>query len=419
MAQTETPWLRINAKDRRISIQSSHPGFYGDPYSTYEAIRPVAPAFFWEEQGMWCFMNLADVMAILRDRRFGRELVPLPGESPAPTGPAHMPQFAAFNSNSILEREPPVHTRLRALVSRAFVTRNIERLKPRITALAHSLLDGIAPLHETELLSSYATPIPVVVIAELLGVPTAMAPQLLAWSHRMVAVYELGKTLETERAAEVATREFTDFIRSYVDERRRSPSDDLISHLIEAEASGERLSEDELAATCILLLNAGHEATVHATGNAVKTLLEQGTGLAAAFATDAATEATVEECLRFDPPLHLFRRFVEEDLEFAGIPLKRGAEVALLFGAANRDPSRHAQAHLFKPDRPFAGPAAMHATFGGGIHFCLGAPLARLEMQVALPALFRRLPGLRLAEAPRYKDNYHFHGLASLRVAWP
>jgi len=417
----ETPWLSIDASTRSVSIDSSHPGFYGDPYSTYERIRAVAPAFHWREQGIWCFMNAADVGAILRDRRFGRELLPLPGGPPLPPreAPAHLEAFHRFNQASMLEREPPVHTRLRNLVSRAFLSRSIERLKPRIAALATDLAEAIRPRHEAELLRSFATPIPVTVIAELLGVPAAAAPRLLDWSHRMVAIYQLGKTRRTEDDAEAATREFSAFIRGYVAERRTSPADDLITHLIASEDSGGRLSEDELVGTCILLLNAGHEATVHAIGNSVKTLLDERTDLSKAFATDVATEATVEECLRFDPPLHLFRRFAQEDLEVAGVRLSRGDEVALLYGAANRDPGRYADAHVFNPARPSSGGAAAHMAFGGGIHFCLGAPLARLELQVSLPILFRHLPGMQLKGRPRYSDVYHFHGLEALNVAWP
>jgi cytochrome P450 len=410
------PWLRIDAASRRVSLNSADPGFYNDPYPTYAAIRAVTASFYWEELGMWAFMAMDDVGALLRDRRFGRELVPLPGQAGAPRAPDHMPAFARFNEASLLEREPPAHTRLRTLVSRAFLTRSIERLRPRITALSHELVDAMAPFGRAELLSSYATPIPVTVIAELLGVPTSMTPQLLSWSHRMVAVYELGKTRKTEDDAEAATREFGAYILSHVKERRGRPGDDLITLLIQAEASGERLSENELIATCMLLLNAGHEATVHATGNAVKTLLEHGTDTRRAFADAASTEATIEECLRYDPPLHLFKRFVQEDVTYAGIALRRGDEVALLYGAANRDPSRHARAELFDVRRAPSG--ASHATFGGGIHFCIGAPLARLEMQVSVPVLFSRLPGLRLAKPPRYRDAYHFHGLDALHVCW-
>jgi cytochrome P450 len=418
---SNSPALRMDAVRRSVSIDPTRPEFYNDPYAAYERIRAVTPVFYWEEQRLWCFMNAADVGAILRDRRFGRELLPLPGE---PAGaprmvPGHLAAFHAVNRDSMLEREPPVHTRLRTLVNRAFVARNIERLRPRISALAHELVDRMEPAHQAELIAAYATPIPVVVIAELLGVPTDMSSQLVDWSHRMVGVYQLGRTREMEDQAESATKEFSAFLRGYFAERRKRPADDLISHLLSVEATGEKLSEDEMIATCILLLNAGHEGTVHSIGNAVKTLLEQRVDTRAAFSDEAATEATVEECLRFDPPLHMFNRIAQEDVEFAGITLRRGTEIALLYGAANRDPSRYPNAHLFDPGRPFQGPASAHASFGGGIHFCLGAPLARLELQIALPILFERLPGLFIREPPRYRDTYHFHGLTSLELGWP
>jgi cytochrome P450 len=421
MSSNDSPWLRIDPERRSVSINPSHPEFYGDPYAAYEKIRAFTPVFYWEEQGQWCFLNASDVGAILRDRRFGRELLPLVGQ-PAPPPrpvPAHLAVFHEVNRDSMLEREPPVHTRLRTLVNRAFVSRNVERMRPRITALAHELIERIRPARRAELIAAYATPIPIVVIAELLGVPAEMAPQLLDWSHRMVGMFQLDRTREIELAAEAASREFSGFLRGYVAERRRRPADDLITHLLAAEATGDRLSEDELIATCILLLNAGHEATVHAIGNGVKTLLEEKTDLRAAFASTAATEATVEECLRFDPPLHLFSRYAQEDVEIAGIMLRRGTGIALLYGAANRDPSRYPQAHVFNPGRPATGMASAHSAFGGGIHFCLGAPLARLELQIALPILFEELPGIFLLEPPRYRDNYHFHGLAALNVGWP
>jgi cytochrome P450 len=420
MALADLPWLSIDPANRSVSIDSSHPAFYGDPYAAYERIRAVMPAFYWEEQKVWCFLNASDVGAILRDRRFGRELLAPAGRPEAPPPPpGPTPVFTAVNRDSMLEREPPVHTRLRTLVNRAFVSRNVERLRPRIASLAHELIDRFGPAHRTELIAAFATPIPVVVIAELLGVPPEMAPQLLDWSHRMVAMFQLNRTREIELAAEAATREFSGFLRRYIGQRRLEPADDLITHLLAAEAAGDRLSEDELIATCILLLNAGHEATVHAIGNSVKTLLEQGTDPAEAFGSEAATEATVEECLRFDPPLHLFHRVVQEDAEAAGVALARGTTVARLYGAANRDPGRYPEAGVFNPRRPPGGPASGHAAFGGGIHFCLGAPLARLELQVALPILFQRLPGLHLLERPRYRGTYHFHGLEALNVGWP
>jgi cytochrome P450 len=421
MISDDARWLRIDRARQSVSLDSTHPGFFGDPYAAYERIRAVMPAFFWEEHRLWCFLNAADVAAVLRDRRFGRELLPLAGQ-PAPPArpvPGHVEVFHAVNRDSMLEREPPVHTRLRTLVNRAFVSRNIERLRPRIAALAEELIGRIEAGHQAELIAAFATPIPVVVIAELLGVPAEMSPRLLDWSHRMVAMFQLGRTREMEVAAEAATKEFSAFLRDYVNERRKRPADDLITHLLAAEAAGDRLSEDELIATCILLLNAGHEATVHTIGNGVKTLLEEHTNLEEAFRDDAATEASVEECLRFDPPLHLFNRVAQEDVEVAGVDLPRGTEIALLYGAANRDPARYPEAHVFNPRRPPAGAASGHVAFGGGIHFCLGAPLARLELQVSLPILFRRLPGLVLLERPRYRGTYPFHGLEELKVGWP
>jgi cytochrome P450 len=417
----ETPWLRIDKTRKSVSIDATKPGFYNDPYATYELVRGVAPAFYWEEHRLWCFMNASDVGAILRDRRFGRELLPLPGQAaPAAAAvPAHVEAFHAVNRDSMLEREPPVHTRLRTLVNRAFVARNIERLRPRIAAMAHELIDRIESDREAELIAAYATPIPVVVIAELLGVPAEMSSQLVDWSHRMVGMFQLGRTREMEDQAEAATRDFSGFLREYFAQRRKRPADDLISHLLAVEAAGDRLSEDEMVATCILLLNAGHEGTVHSIGNGVKSLLEEGIDTRAAFASEAAIEATVEECLRYDPPLHMFNRFAQEDVDLAGMALKRGTEIALMYGAANRDPERYPNAHVFDPSRPVQGAASAHVSFGGGIHFCLGAPLARLELQIALPILFERLPGIFLKNQPEYRDSYHFHGLKSLDVGWP
>jgi cytochrome P450 len=199
-----------------------------------------------------------------------------------------------------------------------------------------------------------------------------------------------------------------------VTERRKNPRDDLISHLIAAEASGDKLSEDELIAGTIQLLNAGHEATVHSIGNAVKAILESKLAPAALFSSDDSTAAVCEEALRFDPPLHFFDRYALEAVEVEGVRLKKGEKIGLILAAANRDPSRWEHADRFDPSRPLLP----NTSFGAGIHFCIGAPLARLEMQVALPILFERLPKLRLAGTPRYRNAWHFHGLESLRVGW-
>jgi cytochrome P450 len=408
--------VRIDPATRRVSIDAKAPAFFQDPYPVFEAIRAMAPVFFWEEPGVWCFLDADDVNAIYRDRRFGREIlhVATREELGIPEIPAHLKPFYDVDNLSMLEREPPVHTRLRTLVNRAFVSRQIERLRPRIAALCHELIDGFEARGEVDLIEAYATPIPITVIAEILGVPVERAPDLLAWSHAMVGMYQLGRTRAMEDAAVEATLAFSVFLRAYVEERRGQPGDDLISQLIAAEEQGERLSEDELITTCILLLNAGHEATVHAIGNGVRAILRSGVDPTALFSTDAATAATIEECLRYDPPLHMFMRYALEDLEYGGIALKKGQQVGLMLGAANRDPRRYASADRFDATRE----PKPHVSFGLGIHFCIGAPLARLEMQVALPILFERLPGLRLEGEPSYRDAYHFHGLEGLHLAW-
>ncbi|WEK49780.1 MAG: cytochrome P450 [Candidatus Kaistia colombiensis] len=415
-AATKALPFRIDPVSRHVSIDAKDPAFFQDPYPVFEAIRAITPAFFWEEQGVWCFLGADDVNALYRDRRFGREIlhVATREELGIPEIPAHLKPFYDVDGLSMLEREPPVHTRLRTLVNRAFVSRQIERLRPRIEALCHELIDGFAAKGEIDLIEAYATPIPITVIAEILGVPVERAPDLLAWSHAMVGMYQLGRTRAMEDAAVAATLAFSAFLRDYVQERRGLPGDDLISQLIAAEEKGEKLSEDELITTCILLLNAGHEATVHALGNGVRAILRSGASPEVLFATDESTVATVEECLRFDPPLHMFMRYALEDLEFGGISLKKGQQVGLMLGAANRDPNRYAAADRFDPARE----ALPHVSFGLGIHFCIGAPLARLEMQVAMPILFERLKGLRFAAAPSYRDAYHFHGLDGLRLAW-
>ncbi len=406
----------IDAAGRRVRLNPRDPGFFDDPYRAYAAIHAASPVFFWEDYGFWCFARHADVSALLRDRRFGRQILHRMSRAELgwPEPKAHLASFDALERHSILELEPPEHTRLRNLVNRAFVSRRIDKLGPRIAALAHERIDAFAREGSADLIADFAAPIPVAVIAELLGVPREMAGELVDWSHRMVAMYQFGANREVEERAAGAARAFADFVRAFARARRGDLGDDLISQLLVAESDGGRLSEDELVATVVLLLNAGHEATVQAIGNGVKTMLEEGVDARLGFAEESATAATVEELLRFDPPLHLFQRHALEDAEFAGVRLKKGEKLGLLLGAANRDPERFPDPNVFDSGRS----PNPHVSFGAGIHFCVGAPLARLELAVALPILFARLPGLRLAEPPRYRDAFHFHGLEALRVEW-
>ena len=401
--------MRIDKSSRSVSLDPCDPAFFNNPYPAYDAIRAATPVFKWEDYGYWCFARHEDVNALLRDRRFGRQILHVASreELDWPETPDRLKSFYGFEKHSLLELEPPVHTRLRGLVTRSFLSRQVERLRPAITSLCNGLIDRFEASHEADLLTAFATPIPVIVICDLLGVPSEMAQQLLAWSHDMVAMYQARRDRAVEDKAVKATVEFSIFMRGYIGQRRTEPRDDLLSELIRAEELGQKLSEDELVTTAILLLNAGHEATVHAIGNGIKTLLEHDI-------RGGIGEGRIEETLRFDAPLHLFTRYALEDLEYAGIRLRKGETVGLMLGAANRDAARFADPDRFQPSRD----PNPHVSFGAGIHFCIGAPLARLEMQIALPLLFQRLPKLALAEAPRYRDAYHFHGLESLRVTF-
>ncbi len=404
--------------NRRLRLDPRDPVFFNDPYAAYAAIHARSAAFFWEDYGHWCFAGFDQVNALLRDRRFGRQILHVASreELGLPEPARHLARFDAVEAHSLLELEPPAHTRLRTLVNRAFVSRSIERLRPEIEVLCERLIDGFDADGEVELLASFAEIVPATIIARMLGVPEDRTADLLDWSHRMVKMYMFGRDLSVEEDADLAAGEFADFLREIIGERRAEPRDDLISHMIAAQAAGEdRLSEAELISTAVLLLNAGHEATVHQIGNAVPSILASGLAPSALFADAGTTSRTIEECLRHDAPLHMVTRYALDDVVLPGdIAIRRGDRIGLMLGAANRDPARFAEPDRFDPSRADQG----HVSFGAGIHFCIGAPLARLELEIALPALFRRLPRLRTTKAPRYRDAYHFHGLEALHLCW-
>jgi unspecific monooxygenase len=409
--------IAIQPDTRTARIDVRDPAFYTNPLSAYAALHAQRPSFFWEEQQQWYFAGYDQVNSLLRDRRFGRQIlhVATREELGLPEPKPHLADFDRLEAHSLLELEPPAHTRLRTLVNRAFVSRQIEQLKPDIAALSHFLIDGFEKDGHVELLKAYAEIVPVTVIARMLGVPTDMAPKLLDWSHRMVKMYVFNPSLETEQDANRASAEFAEYLKGIIGWKRQNPADDLLTHMITTEKDGEQLSDDELISTAVLLLNAGHEATVHQLGNAVHTLLETGTSPKDVFSSDTATERTIEETMRYAAPLHIFQRYALSDIELEdGITLKKGDKIGLLLGAANVDPKKFSDPLTFRPGRN----EGAHVSFGAGLHFCIGAPLARLELKLSLPILFERLPGLRLAAKPQVKDSYHFHGLERLELEW-
>jgi cytochrome P450 len=336
----------------------------------------------------------------------------------APRYPAEpMPFFELIHVHSLLENEPPTHTRLRRLVAGAFARGHVERLRPRIAALADRLASDVADAgadgSPVDLISRYAEPLPVQVIAELLGIPEADWPLLRPWSNAIVKMYEYTVSPAQRSAAEDASREFVEYLRRLVAERRAAPADDLVSSLItETDAEGARLTEDELVTTCTLLLNAGHEATVNVVGNGVAALLAHPDQLAAVRADPALVPSAVEELIRYDSPLQLFERTATADTEIGGVVVEKGTKVAALLGAANRDP-----AVFDDPDRLDVTRADNpHLGFGAGIHFCVGAPLARVELQASLATLLRRFPALAAAEAPQRRPEFVIRGVRSLPV---
>lgn len=394
-------------------IDVRDPRFVEHPYPSYARLRALGPAVRWDALGFTCFTRHADVNALLRDQRFGRQILhEMTREElgwPAPT--PHLAAFDAFERHSLLELEPPVHTRIRALVNPPFVPRSIERLESRIEALAHSLVDALPSDAEFDVLDGFARHLPVLVIAGFLGVDVRMAPQLLAWSHDMVAIYQVRRDRGIEDRCEAATIAFSAWMREQLAVRRAAPADDVLSQLLSARtADGETLSDDELVTTAILLLNAGHEATVHAIANGVAALLAHESHAARTFLADPV--ATSEEMLRFDAPLHLFTRFALEDVEVAGIRFAKGERIGLLLGSANRDEARFAEPDRFVPTR-MPNP---HVAFGAGIHACVGAPLARLELRTAVRVLFERMPGLRPVGEPPVADTWHFRGRRAVLV---
>ena len=389
--------------------------FIADPYPVYTELRAQAPIWYHEPTDHWLVSRFDDVNALLRDRRFGRTYHHLAtnAEMGRPEEPSSHGPFWHLIRNGILDMEPPDHTRVRSLVSKAFTPRVVEAMRDPIQAMMNGLVDEIAGAGEFDLIPSIAEPLPVAVIAELLGVPDADRHLLRPWSADICGMYELNPSEQAARAAVRASEEFSEYLRSLSRQRRAAPQDDLISALAQVVENDERLSEDELIGTCVLLLNAGHEATVNVTANGWWSLFRNPDQLARVRADPSLVPRAIEELMRWDTPLHMFERWVLEDAEICGTSVPTGAELGLLFGSANRDPS------VF--DRPDALDISRepnpHVSFGAGVHFCLGAPLARLELEISFSTMLARLPRIELLEEPSWKPNYIIRGLEALRVA--
>jgi cytochrome P450 len=386
-----------------LGLDLTDPAFVADPYPTFARLRRKTPVLWHEPTGQHLAFSFSLCNAVLRDRRFGRLW--------ADKAPAE--RFEPFNMlhrNQMMENEPPDHTRLRSLVAKAFARGHVERLRPRVQQLADDLLDKVSDAAEFDLIADFAEPLPVAVIAELLGVPEADRHLLRPWSQAIVKMYEYGRTPSVEAEAISASTEFADYVRVLAARRRVEPRDDLVSHLVLAEDRGQVLSEDELVASAILLLNAGHEASVNAFGNGVVTLLNHPEQLAGLRADRGLVDSAIEEMIRFDAPLQLFERTAREDVQVGGVTIRRGMRVAALLGSANRDPDAFDEPDDFAIVRQ----PNHHIGFGAGLHHCLGAPLARMELQISLPALLDRFPRLELAGVPVRRPTFVLRGYESV-----
>lgn len=397
-----------------LGYEPGSPAFIADPYPVFARLRADHPVIHDPTTDQWLVSRFADVGALLRDRRLGRSYVHVAtheefGRTPPP---AWQDPFHDSLRVQLIDMEPPDHTRLRRLVSTAFTPRTVEGLRPRVTELVDDLVASARARGEFDLLADIIERLPVAVIAELLGIPEADRPLLRPWSADMTLMFELARSEDDERRAVRATVEFSDYVRGIVRERRASPRADLLSELARVSEAGDRLSEDELIATAILLLNAGHEASVNGAANAWLTLFRHPDALAALRAGPGLVPTAVEELLRYDTPAPMFERWVLEDIELHGVTIPRGQELALLFASANRDGAGFADPDNLVLDRS----PNPHLSFGAGIHYCLGAPLARLELAILFRAILEQMPTLELVAEPVWKPRFVLRGLQALLV---
>ena len=400
------------------------PEFLADPYPAYERLRALDPVL-WVPGifgiGAWVVTEHATCNAVLRDKRFGKQA----NKVLPPEAIALIPQEAAAiverRKHSMLFRDPPDHTRLRGLVNQAFTPRTVEQLRPHIAEIAGQLVDALegklrAGDGSVDLIRELAFPLPIIVIAELLGVPPEDRDRFKQWSTVLTQGLNPGAGADVFKRVGAAARELDDYLAVVIDARRREPRADLISELVRVHEGTDRLSIDELTATCRLILTAGHETTVNLIGNGTLALLRNEAQRDLLAGDPSLLQGAVEEMLRFDSPVQMTSRFAYEDCHIGGKDVPRGAMMLLLLGAANRDPGVFPEPQRFDVRRENA-----HANiaFGAGIHYCLGAPLARVEGEVAFAALLSRLPRLALAGgAPplEWRENVVLRGLRALHV---
>jgi cytochrome P450 len=401
-----------------LDLNPNDPDFTANPYACYARLRARQPILRSATLGMTLFFKNEHILALLSDPRLGRTMDhTLPAAEVVARRQAEnwqaTPHFSRYVRVNLLETEGANHRRVRRIVSRALNPPRIRQLEGTVAAATGELLDGVPRGTEIDFISQLAEPLPVRMIAALIGWPGDDAQRLRPWSAAITRLYETDASEEDARRAEQATAEFAGALSALAQDRARRPQDDLLSALVASEAQAGGLSRDEVIATCMMLLNAGHEATVDGAGNGLLALLQHPEQMSALRANLTAVPRAVEEMLRYDPPLHLFHRYVLEDLTIAGTSLQRGAKVGLLYGSANRDPAAFGEPDAFRVARA----PNRHLAFGAATHFCLGAPLARLELTTLFRVLLARCSRITLVDdAPAYRQGLVFRGLQTLPV---
>jgi cytochrome P450 len=400
-----------------LAFDPSDPAFLEDPYPVLNRLREAVPVFYDERLARWFVTRHEDVRACLRDKRLGRNFrhVLTPAEIGVPELDPRWEAFWATERWSLLWLEPPEHTRMRKLVAAAFTPRAVEALRAPARELARELLEPLAASGRMEILYDYAQPYSIAVICRMLGVPLDRHRDLLDWSHRIVKMYEFDVPDENAVAANEAAAQFQEYVRALIAERRAEPRDDMVTALVEARVDGERLSDDQIVSTVIVLLNAGHEASVNTLGNGMLAFARHSEQWQRVVQGEVEPATAAEEMIRYDPPLQLFERWVlTDDFAIAEQRIPRGDKIALLFGSANRDPRVFDRPDEFDAGRQNAG---QHIGFGGGIHVCIGAPLARVELEASIDALRRYWPDFTLSSQPRRTGAFVIWGLQGLELA--
>jgi cytochrome P450 len=387
------------------------PPHNANPYPLYKRYREEHPTHRMDP-GIWTFTRYNDILAVLRDDRFSNDPRNSLFSEFASDDPNAINPFEQMAGLVLLFTDPPDHTRMRNLVNKAFTRRTVEELRPHIEELVTELLDKVADEGGMDVVADFAYPLPALVICELMGVPVEDRDLFKGLSGDVAPILDPVTPPEKMEKALIALSQFIVYFAGLIEKRRTDPQDDLLTKLIEAEEGGDRLTTEELFALCVLVFIAGHETTQSLIGNGLLALLRNRDQLELLKQDNSLMRNAVEELLRYDSPVQLTARNAKEDIEVAGVTVRKGEQVVVLLGAGNRDPEQ-----FDDPDRlDITRDKPQVVSFGAGVHFCLGAPLARLEAQIAFTQLLQRFPNIELAEEPEWRNTLTLHGMNSMKV---